>query len=106
MASMRKTLCGISLLLVLLTSASSMGQVATGVYQFGTFDTPGIDTINVGNLNVHFSVPVLSKAGRGLPFNANLTYDSSIYYPTGVSGSQTWVPVQSFGWASSTGLLF
>ncbi len=104
---MRKLLCGIAPLFALLLTASAvMGQVATGVYQYGTFDTPGIDTINVGNLNVHLSIPVLNKAGRGLPFQANLTYDSSIYYPSGVGGYGMWTPVQQFsGWSSNTGLI-
>ncbi len=25
----------------------------------------GVDTINVGNLNVHLTVPIINKAGRG-----------------------------------------
>lgn len=105
---MRRILFGIaSLFVVIATAPPVLGQVATGVYPFGTFDTPGIDTINVGNLNVHLSIPVLSKTGRGLPFNASLTYDSSIYYPVGVSGSQTWTPVVQFpGWNNASGFIF
>jgi RHS repeat-associated protein len=79
-----------------------LAQVITGTYPYGTFDNKGFDTINVGNLNVHFSVPVLNKSGRGLPFYYDLSYDSSVWYPATVNGSQVWTPVQSFGWKGDT----
>ncbi|MGA7630598.1 MAG: hypothetical protein WCB11_07510, partial [Terriglobales bacterium] len=44
------------------------GQVATGTPPFGSFGGGPFDTVNLGNLNVHFAIPVLNKAGRGLPF--------------------------------------
>jgi len=86
----------------LLSASVVMGQVATGTYPYGTFDSPGLDTINVGNLNVHLSIPVLNKAGRGLTFYYNLSFDSSVWYPATTSGSQSWVPAQSFGWSGQT----
>jgi len=93
----------LALVFVFLLSASVvMGQVATGTYPYGTFDSPGLDTINVGNLNVHLSIPVLNKAGRGLTFYYNLSFDSSVWYPATNSGSQSWVPAQSFGWSGQT----
>src|SRR5882724_12589227 len=73
---------------------------ATGPQPFGSFGGGPFDTVNLGNLNDHFSIPVLHKAGRGLPFNYDLTYDSSVWYPVGVSGSQTWQPVFNWGWMS------
>ena len=82
--------------------AVAHSQVATGTYAYGTFDNKGFDTINVGSLNVHFSIPVINKSGRGIPFYYNLSYDSSVWYPTGVSGAQTWTPVQNFGWTGDT----
>jgi hypothetical protein len=84
-------------------SASTMlGQVTTGTYSYGTFDNLGLDTVNVGNLDVHFSIPVLNKAGRGIPFYYNLSYDSSVWYPVTTNGVQYWTPVQGFGWAANT----
>ena len=82
--------------------AVAHSQVATGTYPYGTFDNKGFDTINVGSLNVHFSIPVLNKAGRGLPFYYNLSYDNSVWYPATVSGSKTWTPVSNFGWRGDT----
>ena len=50
--------------------------VATGVPQFST-TTAGPDEINLGNLNVHWSFPIIDKPGRGLPFKYALGYDNS-----------------------------
>ncbi len=39
------------------------------------------DTVNNANLNVHFEIPIVNNAGRGMPFYYRLGYDSSIWYP-------------------------
>ena len=93
--------------MLLLTAAvsSCWGQVATGSYPYGTFDSKGFDTINIGNLNVHFSIPLINKPGRGLSFYYNLGYDSSVWYPTSVNGSLVWEPVPAFGWKGETEML-
>jgi RHS repeat-associated protein len=77
------------------------GQVATGTYPYGTFDSKGIDTINVGNLNVHVTIPVLNKPGR-IPFNYSLLYDSSVWSPSVVNGPPMWTPVNLWGWSVDT----
>jgi RHS repeat-associated protein len=90
-----------------LAATLMQGQVvATGTYPLGTFDspTPGFDTINVGNLNAHIAIPVLSKAGRGLPFSYALAYDSSVWTPVGTSGAQVWQPTANWGWQGITAL--
>jgi RHS repeat-associated protein len=90
-----------SVLIVLLAASFSCpvnAQVATGTPLFGTFSAPGPDVINIGNLNTLLNIPVLNKAGRGIPLTYNLAYNSSVWYPV-VSGSTTsWTPVQQFGW--------
>ncbi len=95
----RIALC-ISLLGAVLHSA--LAQVASGVYTFGAFDSQGLDTINVGNLNVHLSLPVLNKAGRSLPFYYDLSYDSYVWYPASVNGVLSWTPVLNYGWRGDT----
>ncbi len=90
------------LLLVGLFSVSAglaSAQVTTGTPPFGSFGGGPVDTINLANLNAHISIPVFSKAGRGIPFNYNISYDTSIWTPVGTSGSQTWAPTGAFGWA-------
>jgi hypothetical protein len=56
-------------------------------------------------LNVHFVIPVLNKAGRGLPFTYNLVYDGSIWIPVTSNGSTSWVPTNNgtmlWGWNNS-----
>jgi hypothetical protein len=79
----------------------STGQVATGAPAFGSFGGGPFDTVNLGNLNVHFSVPILHKAGRGLPFMYDLSYDSSIWTSVGSSGSGSWQPTPGWGWDST-----
>jgi len=86
----------------LLCASASFGQVATGTYPYGTFDTLGLDTIDVGNLNVHLNIPVLNKPGRGLPFSYAISYDSSVWMPVTSGGVQQWQPVLNWGWRGST----
>jgi hypothetical protein len=85
-----------------LMPALMAAQVATGTYAFGTYDNKRLDTINLGNLNVHFSLPVLNKAGRGIPFSYNLSYDSSVWYPATANGVTSWTQTQDFGWTGNT----
>ena len=91
-----------SALTFLLSASALLAQVATGTYPYGTFDNQGFDTVNVGNLNVHFSIPVLHKAGRGIPFTYDLGYDNSVWAPVGVSGVWSWQPVENWGWRGIT----
>ena len=106
MKVMNAILRKISSLLVLVFCASTLwSQVATGTYPHGTFDKKGFDTINVGNLNVHFTIPVLHKAGRGVPFNFDLGYDSSIWAPVTASGAVSWQPSAGWGWIASSAVL-
>jgi len=89
--------------LVLFASTAVLtAQVATGAYPYSTSDTLGPDTINVGNLNVHLSIPVLNKAGRGMPFTYVLSFDNSVWYPATSNGATVWTPVQGFGWRGIT----
>src|SRR2546426_3339889 len=93
----------LALLLGLLVPAlAARGQVTTGTPPFGSFSGGPFDTVNNANLNVHLSVPVITKAGRGLPFTYTLSYDSSLWYPVGAVGSQTWTPVANWGWRGVT----
>jgi len=88
---------------VALSCGPASAQVATGTPQFGSFGG-GPDVINLGNLNVHYTVPVLHKAGRGTDFAgiADLTYESSIWAPITANGSSSWVPSSNYGWLGLT----
>lgn len=89
--------CTISVLLILVSASSGQGP-AIGTPAFGSFGGGPFDVVNMGNLNVHFTIPILHKAGRGMPFAYDLNYDSSIWYPGSVNGVPTWQPVYPSYW--------
>jgi RHS repeat-associated protein len=97
------------LVTVALAVSSASAQVITGLPPYGSF-SGGPDVVNNASLNAHLSVPVVGEAGRGLPFSNTLTYDSSIWYPTGTSGSQYWAQLPNWGWRGivdgSTGYVY
>jgi hypothetical protein len=102
------------ILTAVLLSGISFGQAtgvppAPGPQPFGSFGGGSFDSVNLGNLNVNFTVPIVHKAGRGLPFNYDLKYANSVWYPAEVSGSKNWTPVANWGWqsnwAASTGYM-
>ncbi len=94
------SLCLVSLTVILV--GFSAGQVATGTPAFSSTGGGPFDVVNLGNLNVHLTVPILHKAGRGMPFSADLAYDGSIWTPTSVGGVMTWMPSATFGWITQT----
>ncbi len=53
------------ILLSLLASGPALAQPTAGLPPFGSFSGGPVDTIDNANLNVHFEVPIVSKAGRG-----------------------------------------
>src|SRR5438094_9829710 len=98
-ATLRRLL--VSVCLALLTAPLGRAQVATGTPPFGRF-SGGPDIVNNSNLNVHLSIPIINKAGRGLPFYYVLTYDSSVWWPWNSSGAGAWTPVPNWGWGAMT----
>lgn len=85
-----------------LLSSYAIGQVATGTPPFGSFGGGPFDVVNLGNLNVHFAIPVLHKAGRGTPFTYDLSYDSSVWTPVTSNGVTQWQPAANWGWRGIT----
>src|SRR2546425_13176493 len=87
----------VALILVAFLPLSASAQVRTGTPPFGSFGG-GPDIINLDNLNSHLTFPILHKPGRGTDFTYDLSYDTSVWYPVGSVGSQSWQPVSNFGW--------
>ena len=52
------------------------------------------DRVNEAYNNVFFSIPIVSKPGRGMPFTSSLVYNSSIW-----TGGSAWTPASGWGWA-------
>jgi RHS repeat-associated protein len=69
----------------------------TGLYPFGSFDSRGFDSVNIGNLNTHFEIPIVNKQGRGLSFNYSLAYDGLVWSSTSSSGTGYWQPDSGWG---------
>jgi RHS repeat-associated protein len=88
------------LVLAVFSSVASVAQVQVGTPPFGSY-AGGPDTVNLGNNNVRWVVPVIHKAGRGTDFSYDLTYDSSVWYPVTSGGATTWTPNQ-LRWVAST----
>src|SRR2546423_2088350 len=101
---MKRNHLWLCLAVILVASSFAASQVATGTPPFSSMASGPFDVINLGNLNVHFAIPIVVKAGRGMPFTYNLSYDSSIWAPVSVNGSLTWQPVNSgsWGWKGQT----
>jgi YD repeat-containing protein len=76
-------------------------QVQLGTPKYGSFGGGPVDTINLANLNAHFVIPVLHKPGRGLPFNYDLTYDTTVWEPVVSGSTKAWTPVGGWGWDGS-----
>ncbi len=96
-----KCRCLLLIVALALSAGVAFAQVATGTPPFGSF-AGGPDVINLANLNSHFDIPVIHKPGRGTNFTYDLSYDSSVWYRVGSSGSQSWQPVSNWGWQGRT----
>jgi YD repeat-containing protein len=90
------------LIVAFLTSGIASAQVATGTPPYGSFGGGPFDTVNLGNLNVHFAIPVFNKPGRGTGFSYNLSYDSSVWTPVSSNGTTSWVAALNWGWRGVT----
>lgn len=94
-------------LVCLLTSIATVfsfgQQPATGLPPLGSFAGGPFDTVDLANLDVHFSIPVFSRAGMGIPFSYSLSYDSLVWEPASSGGGTAWQPVNSnWGWRAVT----
>lgn len=101
---MKSHLLFVALCIGLLGNLAS-AQVTTGTPPLGSFHSPspGFETIDLSNNNIHFSIPIFARAGRGLPFYYALQYDSSVWQPIPVNGVTTWQPANStWGWRAAS----
>jgi hypothetical protein len=86
------------LMLLSVSSPYSSAQVQTGTPQFGSY-AGGPDVVNLANLNVEITVPVINKPGRGSNYPYNLVYDSSVWQPAISNGTLSWVSTAGqWGW--------
>ena len=84
--------------LIFLASSAAFAQPTIGLPPFGSFSGGPFDVVNNANLNVHFGIPIINKAGRGIAFDYTVTYDSSVWSTKSSSGASAWTPVTSTNW--------
>jgi RHS repeat-associated protein len=89
--------CVCALVLSLCVTSLAAQNLGTGLYEFGSFDSRGFDSINLGNLNTHFEISTTKKAGRGINANFSLAYDGLVWAPSYSNGSAYWQPTPNFG---------
>ena len=92
----------ITALILSVLTGTAIAQVTTGIPPFGSFGGGQFDTIDLGNLNVHLTIPIINKPGRGLSASHAITYDSSLW--TNAGG--VWVHSENFGWGGVSGPSF
>lgn len=90
------------LLLTAILAGTSFAQVATGIPPFSSIGGGPFDQLNLGNLNVHLDIPIIHKAGRGMPFTYDVTYDNSVWVATASGGHTVWQPSATHGWQGLT----
>jgi RHS repeat-associated protein len=83
-------------------SGQTIYRAETGPPRFAPAAGGPFDVVNLGNLNVHWTIPVVSKPGRGLPFSYALTYDTAFWTKIQVGANWQWQPMPNWGWASQT----
>jgi RHS repeat-associated protein len=96
--NLRSLAIGFASTLIFLARVCSFAQnPGTGNYPYSHPDSFGFDSINPGNLNIHFEIPIVSKPGRGRPFQYSLEFDGLVWSPSSADGSNAWTPDPSFG---------
>ena len=97
--SLKSAICAFAIALTWATSTPA--QVATGLPPFGSY-SGSQDIVNNANRNVHITVPVVGRAGRGIPFSVALGYDNSIWAPTDGNFNNVWTPLLGWGWRAQS----
>jgi RHS repeat-associated protein len=77
----RPTVVFVLFFVAAITTTSHAQAAGTGFPLFNSFAQHETDTVNEGNLNVILQIPIFSKAGRGLPLNYVLSYNTVNWYP-------------------------
>jgi RHS repeat-associated protein len=67
----------------------------TGYPPFGSFQVGNFDGVNLQDLNVTFSLPVIASSGRGINFQLPIVYNSLVWNKY----STVWSP--NFGWQTN-----
>jgi RHS repeat-associated protein len=97
---MKKSLSLFTLLFTVFVSLPSLGQVDTGFPTLGSFSNAGSGpgSIDLANLNIHFSIPIRSLHAGGLNTAVSVEMDSSAIWCTGPTLPVPACPAGSTQW--------
>ena len=82
-----------ALLAIFLFVNVAHGQTAGGFPQYGSFQSFGLGSVNLQNLNFSYTIPIATSPGRGMNLNFGISYNSSLWSPSGTA----WTPAVNDG---------
>jgi hypothetical protein len=92
------------IIVILAASHLASAQRQAQVPPFQSWGGGPFDNVNLGNLSVRFTIPVLHKAGRGTPFAYDISYNGAqLWSPVTSNGTTQWQPANAFGWSNTSG---
>ena len=77
-------------------------QPVTGTPPLSSIATGALDSVDLANLNVHFSIPIFSRPGKGVSLHYSLSYDGLIWSAKSSGGIATWSNATNWGWKGIT----
>jgi hypothetical protein len=80
-----------------LIATQSVFAQQVGYPPFGSFQVGNFDGANLQDLNVNFSIPVITSSGRGINFQLPIVYNSLVWNKY----STVWSPSANFGWQTN-----
>ena len=72
-----------------------------GMPAFGTYEPGSVETINLGNVNIHLTIPLRQLHARNLDVGASLSFDNTIFW-TGYFGPVNTPPLNFIFQSSNT----
>ena len=78
--------------LLSMSVSSVLCQSPTGVLPFESFSGDQFEHVNIANLNLNLTIPLVQKPGRGLPFYYGMSYDSQVWQISGSTWKRTTYP--------------
>jgi RHS repeat-associated protein len=101
--------CGLLFAVLLASVVTAQTPSVTGLPPFGSFDVSQDESVDLQNGNIHLTIPIFAKPGRGLPVNFNLAYDSlvlsdSLYGDWSFAASGSGITaLNGYGWSFNPG---
>jgi RHS repeat-associated protein len=97
---MKSKLKAVTLTLLMISSIVAVAQ-GNGI-QPGSVQVGGPDVLGMNDLNIHLTIPLVSKQGIGMPFSMGLSFNNNFWNKVGSqatwSQQNTFAPIINNGW--------